>query len=168
MRNLIKSRGFSYLEILTVIVIVSILVKMALFTYQDNIQETRRISMQLQIMDLRERIMQKQQMNNTMSDYEAASSIVWEASNPYYTLSFYPSRLASDNKTYGGMDTAIVATPIAGTSQANDGVICITKSGYRYWEDGAKKCKFANNGDNYEANVYKTMDEVRGSTWYGD
>lgn len=165
-----NSKGFGYIEIMAVIVIVSILVRIALFAYEDNIIETRRMSMQLQLMDIRELIMQKQQANGKLGDYEAAYSIISEVSNPYYTLSSYPTNLAKSNKKLGGFDTAIVATPIVGTSQAGDGVICLTKSGYRYWEYQAKECRFSESmgfGFN-QTNPFKTMAEVRGATWYGD
>ena len=161
-----KDSGFSYLELLAVVVITAILVKIALINNVDIGRETRRIAMQAQLLELRSKINEERL---TKTSQVSIGDILVKSSNPYYTLSYYNTPLAYQVKSNWGMyftDAVLVATPIAGGLQSGDGVICITLTGYRYWEQAAPTCKFPT--FSLQSDRYMTMAEVRGSTWYGE
>lgn len=168
--NVMKKNGFGYIETLVVLAIMAIFLKIALVDYTAHLRETRRTMAQFQLMDLREQIINEQRASQKPLPV-VIQGIVDKASNPYYTITSYSTFLATNNNNTDKslLDYAIVATPVASKSQYNDGVICITLQGYKYWQEKAPNCRFALYGKNDpKRNSFKTISEARSSTWYGD
>lgn len=165
-----KSKGFTYVEVLAVLAVMAIFLTIALFDYTQYLRETRRTAAQFQLMDIRERVISEQRSTNKPLSV-VLQGIVNSATNPYYNITSYETFLSTNNTNTAEalMDYAIVATPIGTKSQGDDGVICLTLQGYRYWEEKSTNCKFALYGKNDpKRSTFKTIGEARGSTWYGD
>jgi type IV pilus assembly protein PilE len=120
------SRGFTLIELMIAVAVVAILAMIALPTYTAQIVKGRRSAAEAALLDIAQR---EQQYLLDARSY-AYSELALNTTTPvnvstYYTISFLPSP-----PPVGGppIFTAL-ATPKAGTAQANDAVLTIDQTG---------------------------------------
>jgi len=127
----IRQAGFTLIELMVVVVIVTILLSIAVPSYMQQVRQSRRTEAKTAILDLAGR--EESYMATNGTGYTAAGASLGYAGgfgvpfgSGYYQL--WVCSPASSNCTAGlGMPNppaapsyTIVATPVAGTSQVND------------------------------------------------
>jgi type IV pilus assembly protein PilE len=119
------SRGFTLIELMIAVAVVAILAMIAIPTYTAQMIKGRRSSAEAALLDIAQR--QQQYMLDARS--YAYSVTALNTTTPvnvsaYYTISICPCPAPVPPVIF----TAI-ATPIAGTAQANDAVLTIDQTG---------------------------------------
>ncbi len=116
------SRGFTLIELMVVVVIATILLSLAIPSYQQQVRQSRRTEAKTAILDLAGR--EERFLSTNPTGYTTVAASLGYAALPsvvgsgYYTVSVCspacaPSAAAAPSYT-------IVATPVAGSSQAGD------------------------------------------------
>lgn len=126
-----QSAGFTLIELMIVVVIATILLSIAVPSYMSQIRESRRTDARTALLDLAGR---EESYNATMNTYTAAATNLGYAAFPqsigsgYYTVTVacvaaYGAALGCDPNANPptGPSYYLTATPVAGSSQANDG-----------------------------------------------
>ncbi|OIH12153.1 hypothetical protein A7M79_01305 [Acinetobacter baumannii] len=140
-----KDKGFTVLEMLVAVAIVSIITSIAIFTNSNNLKKTYRSEAQVKMLELAS-AMNRNKMINTI--YQGDHSISKQS------IKFPNDRSAkyqidiTPNDENGFL---ISATPISGSSQENDGLICLNDKLQKSWSHGQDNCDSLNEN----------------STWYG-
>jgi type IV pilus assembly protein PilE len=136
-----RSRGFTLIELMVVVVIATILLSIAIPSYQQQIRQSRRTEAKTAILDLAGR--EERFLSTNPTGYTIAANNLGYAALPtvigsgYYTLSVCspacaPSAAAAPSYT-------VIATPVAGTSQAQDTqctAFAVDSAGQQYAADG--------------------------------
>jgi type IV pilus assembly protein PilE len=125
-----RTAGFTLIELMVVVVIATILVSIAVPSYMIQIRESRRTDARTALLDLAGR---EESYNASMNAYTNTATNLGYAAFPvsvgsgYYTITVscvaaYGAALACDLNANppAGPSYYLTATPIAGTSQAND------------------------------------------------
>jgi len=134
-------RGFTLIELMVVVVIATILLSIAIPSYQQQIRQSRRTEAKTAILDLAGR--EERFLSTNPTGYTIAANNLGYAALPtvigsgYYTLSVCspacaPSAAAAPSYT-------VIATPVAGTSQAQDTqctAFAVDSAGQQYAADG--------------------------------
>ena len=135
-----NQQGFSLLELMIVCAVVGILASIAYPSYQNHLQNTRRADAQGGLMGFANAMERYYTRNNTYVG--AVAGTVFPAQWPlegtvrYYNLAFTAAPTAT---AY-----TVLATPIAGTSQAGNGRLELDSTGARRWttnDDGSGAVK---------------------------
>lgn len=119
-------RGFTLIELMIVVAIIGLIVGIAFPAYQDQIRTTRRADAMASAMTI-SNAMEKHFTETGSYDNVPASlerDLPWDGAGKFYTVDITP-----DGKN--GFDITI--SPIAGTSQENDGDITLTSTGKKGW-----------------------------------
>lgn len=125
-----RAAGFTLVELMVVVVIVTILLSIAVPSYMIQIRESRRTDARTGLLDLAGR---EESYNGTMNAYTNVAANLGYTAFPatigsgYYTITVscvaaYGAALACDPNANPptGPSYYLTATPIAGTSQASD------------------------------------------------
>ncbi len=144
------STGFSLVELLVVVAIVGILAAIAYPSYSNHIAATRRAeaeSILVQDAAVMERIYTIAGCYNPGPDWscstndDAAPSCPPQNGNPPPPTLSYCQSPATGNAYYNiavatplAGSYNLTATPVAGTSQANDGLLRISSDGSKWWD----------------------------------
>ncbi|MBI2779433.1 MAG: prepilin-type N-terminal cleavage/methylation domain-containing protein [Gammaproteobacteria bacterium] len=135
-----KSSGFTLIELMVTVVIIGILAAIAYPSYQDSVRQSRRAAAQAALVSLGNAMERVFTQNNTYTPGGAAPTLgtaagdIFPAQAPLdgtskqYNLSIQPAP-ATTATTY-----TIRATPISGTSQANDGMLELDGTGAKRWD----------------------------------
>jgi prepilin-type N-terminal cleavage/methylation domain len=120
-------RGFTLLELMIAVAVVAILAAIAYPSYQSHLISSRRASAQSHLMDIAQH---EQQYYLDARNYTAdMSTSGLNMTTPSDVSSYYTISIAV---TSGAPPTfTATATPITGTSQANDGALSINNSGVK-------------------------------------
>ena len=128
-----RTYGFTLIELMIVVLVVSILVGIAVPSYQSQVRKSRRTDAKTALLDLATREAKFMTLNNAYTTLPAA--VGYSGTFPqaigvgqYYTMSVCASTAAGTSATTvacpgaaaGTTSFIISATPVAGTSQAND------------------------------------------------
>jgi type IV pilus assembly protein PilE len=122
-----RSAGFTLLELVFAMAVLAILVTIAIPSYQDHLRKGRRAAAETFLIDVGSR--QQQYLLDARSyavgptALAALNMAVPADVAPFYTISVEPT-VATTPPTY-----RIVATPVAGSVQASDGVLAIDQAG---------------------------------------
>ena len=143
-----KSNGFTLLELLVVVLIIGITITIARDGYLQYQSKVNRVNTQSELMSITQQLQEYKMLNKTYSGLNPIGSsnsktFPENVTQPYYTISL---ALANNDQSF-----TLTATPIAGTKQVADGVICINSEMQKYWLIGARSCILNEN-----------------SVWYGE
>ena len=137
------SRGFTLIELMVVVVIVSILMAIAIPSYKSSIRKSRRTDAKTALLDLAGR---EERYNSTNGSYTSAAGFLGYAALPsvvgggYYTIAA-PTVVAGTATTVASF--TITATPVAGSDQAKDtvcGAFTLTSTGVQSVSGTATDC----------------------------
>src|SRR5690242_1077544 len=134
-------RGFTLIELMIVVVIATILLSIAIPSYQQQIRQSRRTEARTAILDLAGR--EERFLSTNPTGYTVVAANLGYGALPtvigsgYYTVSVCspacaPSAAAAPSYT-------VIATPVAGTSQAQDTqctAFAVDSAGQQYAADG--------------------------------
>jgi type IV pilus assembly protein PilE len=128
-----RTRGFTLIELMIVVLVVSILVGIAVPTYQSQVRKSRRTDAKTALLDMATREAKFMTLNNAYTTTPA--QVGYSGTFPqtigtgqYYTMSVCASTATGTSATTvacpgaaaGTTSFIIAAVPVAGTSQAND------------------------------------------------
>lgn len=120
-----RMRGFTLVELMIVVVIVSILMMIAVPSYALFMKKSRRGDAEATLMDIAQR---EQQYLNDARAY-APDVVTLNTTVPVDVSSYYTIQIAAPG---GAPPTFVVtATPIAGTAQAGDVTLTLDNTGVR-------------------------------------
>ena len=132
-----KNHGFSLLELLIAVVLVSVLASTATMIYKRHQVKVARMGVQAEIVNLGKQLQEYKMINKTYSGVllfnstDGTVNFPTNASKPSYVIKV----VLPTPQTY-----TITATPINSTSQAGDGVVCYNYKNQRFWRLGATSC----------------------------
>lgn len=131
-----QKNGFTLIELMVVVVIVSILASIAYPSYLNSVMKSRRADAKSALLQNAQFMERTYTANNTYQPGGAAPTLPITATPVDTATKYYD--IALDN-TLSDTTFRLTATPKSGTSQANDtcGTLAVTNTGAKYQTDGA-------------------------------
>jgi len=127
--NRYASGGFTLIELMIVVVIVSILAMIAVPSYNDSVSKARRTDGQAALMDIMARQERYYTENNTyttsFNDLNLSSNASQEG---YYTIGMAPCG--------NGIDSCVLLTATPGSTQSSDGWMSLNSLGVKNSQNG--------------------------------
>lgn len=130
-------RGFTLIELMIVLVIVSILLGVAIPSYTLQMKKSRRSDAEATLMDIAQR---EQQYLNDARAYAPTTAVLYAGAggvpvdvSSYYTITICQTPPPAACNPPGGAPPTyvVVATPIAGSPQAGDYTLTLDNTGAR-------------------------------------
>ena len=125
-----RSRGFTLIEVMIVVVVLAILMAVAYPSYQDHLRKGRRADAQTFMTEVANRqnqvLLDARNYVVNIADMSAANGL--NITTPATVSRFYVVSVGPAAVTVPPSFT-ITATPVAGTSQVSDGVLTLTHEG---------------------------------------
>ncbi|MBL4795685.1 MAG: prepilin-type N-terminal cleavage/methylation domain-containing protein [Pseudomonadales bacterium] len=129
--NLQKRRGFTLVELMSVLAILGLIMAFAIPAYTEYDHRVRRTKVQGTLLDvsgkMEEAYSTKQSFNDTHTGGVPNTTFYTSQSGQDYNLT-----MVTTATTY-----TLTATPITGGHQEDDGTITITRAGVRTWDGNA-------------------------------
>ena len=137
-----QQRGFTLIELMIVVAVIAILAAIAYPSYQEYVRRTKRLDMQSTMLDIAAQI-QRYKIANFKVTGATTSDVGIAAAYPTQGTALYTVSLSPIDEASNKLNTEaweLTATPIATSSQAGDGVICLNYQGQKYWSKSATTC----------------------------
>lgn len=142
---MIKVKGFTLIEIMIVVVIIAILAAIAYPSYQQYKIRASRADAQSEMSQIAQQLQNYKVVNNQFAQIKAdgtlqavtVTDVYGGTQTPRQGTALYTLSLALTNNNQSWI---LTATPIAGKSQAGNGVICLNDQGWKYWVKAATTC----------------------------
>ncbi|MFH7766342.1 type IV pilin protein [Acinetobacter sp. BSP-28] len=137
-------RGFTLIELMIVIVIISILAAMAYPFYTNYKIRTERVNAQSEMLQIARNLETYKMANNNYAGRTAIN--VYGANTIPQTKPLYEIELTDASGVALTTNTAqvrtwlLIAKPKSGTTQASNGWICLNDQGQKFWAKGATAC----------------------------
>lgn len=141
--KMIRRNGFTLIELMITVAIIGILAAVAYPSYLNFIIDGRRTDAQEALLGFAN-AMERHKTENMAYTEAATGSPAGDTGAPATTT--FPSQapIDSNDKFYnltieaaGSLNYTLRATPIVGTSQASDGLLEITSTGVRRWDQNS-------------------------------
>ena len=136
-----KVNGFTLVEVLIVVTIIGVLALFAFPAYQNYKIKVQRTDAKGELIFIAQRMQEYRIANGTYAG-ATVQNLYGKTTIPkdgvaFYNVTFSPSPTL-------GTGWTLIATPINGTIQADDGMICINDLGQKFWGKSAKACGLSN------------------------
>lgn len=144
------NKGFTLIELMIVVAIIGILAAIAYPSYTQYTIRTKRVDAQSEMLFIAQRMQAYKAANGTFKD--ATLTIVYggavtpKQGTALYDLSFVDGN-GDDLASTTANGWTLVAKPIASTTQADNGVICLNDQGQKFWAKAATACALSNTSD---------------------
>lgn len=135
-----KNSGFTLIELMIVVAIIGIIVSIAYPSYQGFLQNSNRGAAQADLMALAAAMQRHKAANYT---YKGAAESDADTGKPQVFHAHSPSSEPLANKKYdltidsvstSGTSFVIIASPVSGTSQQDDGDLYFYSDGRKAWD----------------------------------
>lgn len=130
--NKVKTQGFSLIELLIAVVVVSILAAIAYPSYVDYMERTRRLDTQSSMLNLASSLETYRSQNLS---YQGASVAVLApslADDQFFTVTLSPDPLPA-----GAQDYEIIALPKSSNLMAGTGAMKLNSNGESCWNEAS-------------------------------
>ncbi len=143
----IKNNGFTLMEVMIVVAIIAILAAIAYPSYVSHKIKTDRTSAQAEMLQIASTLANFRMANNSYTGRTTTN--VYGAATIPRTQPLYDITLTDVDGTLLTATNAkvrtwlLIAKPKAGTTQANNGWICLNDQGQRSWQKGVTVCNLS-------------------------
>ncbi len=131
-------RAFTLIELMIVVAVIAILAAIAYPSYQESVRKTKRTDAKADMMVLAHNLQRFKIANFSFSPGGTDVTLSDVGSNgniPATDMALYTVDLSigTNARTGGGSTWTLTATPISGTTQANDGTLILNNQGEKCW-----------------------------------
>ena len=135
-----KQKGFTLIEVMIVVAIITILATIAYSSYTQYKIRVQRTEAQSEILYIAQRMQSYRAVNGNSAGATVnilyGGTLTPKQGTALYDLAFDPSPTTANEWT-------LIAKPIAGTQQADNGWICLNDQGQKFWAKGATVCQLS-------------------------
>ena len=128
--------GYTLIEMMIVVAIIGIIMAFVLPGYFDYKKRTNRADVQAEMMNIAQRLESHKMANLKYPASATMASLYGGTTYPKTGTGFFTLGFTTLNDTTWIM----TATPITGSPQAGDGIICLNDQGHKFWGKGATAC----------------------------
>ena len=132
----LKQSGFTLIELMIVIAIIAIIAAIALPNYTNYKKRANRTDVQTEMVNIAQRLESLKLVNMRYPATATISSLYGGTTYPRTGTALFTLAFSTLNESTWVM----TATPITGTPQDGDGIICLNDQGQKFWQKGATTC----------------------------
>lgn len=152
-----SQKGFTLIELMIVVAIIGVLAAIAYPSYQQSVIRGKRVDAQSEMLQIAQNMANYKLRSGTFSGATIGSiyGATADADNgvkiPKQGTALYKLYFVDSSNTVlvsaSANEWTLIAKPIAGTQQADNGVICLNDQGQKFWAKAATACALSNTSD---------------------